>query len=79
MPRTTLFGHPLHPQLVVYPAGLLPFSFVLDLLHALNAAADGTDNLVRCRCSIRGSGNGGCDGAIHFAPAAVCEILRPQQ
>ena len=34
MPRTTLFGHPLHPQLVVYPAGLLPFSFVLDLLHA---------------------------------------------
>ena len=34
MPRTTLFGHPLHPQLVVYPAGLLPFSFALDLFHA---------------------------------------------
>ena len=34
MPKTTLFGHPLHPQLIVVPAGLLPFSFVLDVLHA---------------------------------------------
>jgi uncharacterized membrane protein len=27
-------GHPLHPQLIVMPAGLLPFSVVLDALHA---------------------------------------------
>jgi uncharacterized membrane protein len=27
-------GHPLHPQLIVMPAGLLPFSLVLDALHA---------------------------------------------
>jgi uncharacterized membrane protein len=34
MPQTTFAGHPLHPQLIVMPAGLLPFSFLLDLLHA---------------------------------------------
>ena len=33
MPRTTFAGHPLHPQLIVVPAGLLPFSFILDVLH----------------------------------------------
>jgi uncharacterized membrane protein len=27
-------GHPLHPQLIVMPAALLPFSLVLDALHA---------------------------------------------
>jgi uncharacterized membrane protein len=32
MPKTTFMGHPLHPQLIVAPAGLLPFSFVMDLL-----------------------------------------------
>jgi len=34
MPQTTFAGHPLHPQLIVMPAGLLPFSLLLDLLHA---------------------------------------------
>ena len=34
MPQVTLTGHPLHPQLIVMPAGLLPFSLVLDALHA---------------------------------------------
>jgi uncharacterized membrane protein len=33
MPQSTLAGHPLHPQLIVMPAGLLPFSLVLDALH----------------------------------------------
>jgi uncharacterized membrane protein len=33
MPHTTFAGHPLHPQLITMPAGLLPFSLVLDLLH----------------------------------------------
>jgi uncharacterized membrane protein len=27
-------GHPLHPQLIVMPAGLLPFSLLLDAFHA---------------------------------------------
>ena len=34
MPQVTLMGHPLHPQLIVMPAGLLPFSLILDALHA---------------------------------------------
>lgn len=34
MPQVTLAGHPLHPQMIVMPAGLLPFSLLLDLLHA---------------------------------------------
>ena len=33
MPKTTLVGHPLHPQLIVAPAGLLPFSLIMDLMH----------------------------------------------
>jgi uncharacterized membrane protein len=28
-------GHPLHPQLIVMPAALLPFSLLLDALHAV--------------------------------------------
>src|SRR5689334_21474473 len=31
--KTTLAGHPLHPQLIPFPAGLLPFSFVMDVMH----------------------------------------------
>ena len=31
--KSTLAGHPLHPILIVGPAGLLPFSFVMDLMH----------------------------------------------
>ena len=34
MPQVTLTGHPLHPQLIVMPAGLLPLSLLLDVLHA---------------------------------------------
>jgi uncharacterized membrane protein len=33
MYKTTLARHPLHPMLIVGPAGLLPFSFVMDLMH----------------------------------------------
>jgi uncharacterized membrane protein len=33
MPLTTFAGHPLHPQLVEFPLGLLPFSFAMDLMH----------------------------------------------
>lgn len=33
MPRATFAGHPLHPQLIVAPAGLLPFSLVMDVMH----------------------------------------------
>ena len=33
MPQVTFTGHPLHPQMIVMPAGLLPFSLLLDLMH----------------------------------------------
>jgi uncharacterized membrane protein len=33
MPKTTFAGHALHPQLIVLPAGLLPFSCALDAMH----------------------------------------------
>ena len=31
--KSTLAGHPLHPMLIVAPAGLLPFSFIMDLMY----------------------------------------------
>ncbi|HEX7008780.1 MAG TPA: DUF2231 domain-containing protein [Phycisphaeraceae bacterium] len=33
MKRATLAGHPLHPQLVSGPIGLLPFSLAMDLAY----------------------------------------------
>lgn len=33
MPKSTLAGHPLHPQIISAPAGLLPASLVLDTMH----------------------------------------------
>ena len=33
MPNATFAGHPLHPQLIVAPAALLPFSLVMDVMH----------------------------------------------
>lgn len=33
MPKSTVAGHPLHPMLIVAPAALIPFAFILDALH----------------------------------------------
>lgn len=33
MPKSTLAGHPLHPMLVVAPAALIPFGFVMDAMY----------------------------------------------
>jgi uncharacterized membrane protein len=35
MPVTTLAGHPLHPQLVGLPIGMLSFSWAMDALYEL--------------------------------------------
>lgn len=32
MPKLTLMGHPAHPQFIVAPAALLPFTLVMDVL-----------------------------------------------
>ena len=33
MPQSTVAGHPLHPMLIVAPAALIPFGFILDAMH----------------------------------------------
>lgn len=33
MPKSTFAGHPLHPMLIVAPAALIPFGFVLDAMY----------------------------------------------
>lgn len=33
MPKTTVAGHPAHPQLVSFPLALFPFTLALDVLH----------------------------------------------
>lgn len=33
MPKSTFAGHPLHPMLIVAPAALIPFGFILDAMH----------------------------------------------
>lgn len=33
MPKSTLAGHPLHPILIVAPAALIPFGFILDAMY----------------------------------------------
>src|SRR5947209_7938598 len=43
MPMTTFAGHPLHPQLVEFPLGLLPFSFAMDVMHLVTGDASYAD------------------------------------
>ena len=43
MPKTTFAGHPLHPQLLVIPAGLLPFSAVLDAMSLATGKSEYSD------------------------------------
>ena len=33
MPKSTLAGHPLHPMLIVAPAALIPFGFIMDAMY----------------------------------------------
>ncbi len=33
--RTKLFGHPIHPMLIVFPLGLLIMSVIFDILHCI--------------------------------------------
>ncbi len=35
MPKSTIAGHPAHPQLVTFPIALFPFSLVLEVLHGV--------------------------------------------
>lgn len=35
MPKSTVAGHPAHPQLVTIPIGLFPFSLAMDVLYGV--------------------------------------------
>lgn len=43
MPKTTFAGHALHPQLIVLPAGLLPFSALLDAMSIATGKSEYSD------------------------------------
>jgi uncharacterized membrane protein len=43
MPTTTFAGHPLHPMLIVAPAALIPFGFILDAMHRRSGKASYSD------------------------------------
>lgn len=43
MPTTTFAGHPLHPMLIVAPAALIPFGFILDAMYRRSGKASYSD------------------------------------
>jgi uncharacterized membrane protein len=61
MPKSTLAGHPLHPMLVVAPAALLPFGFILDAMHN---ATDNDDYANAAYYSLTGALIGGAAAAV---------------
>jgi uncharacterized membrane protein len=65
MPETTFAGHPLHPQLVAFPIGLLPYSLVMDFMHL----ATGKDCYKESahHCMMGGFVSGLAAGAAGFA------------
>lgn len=60
MPQSTFLGHPLHPQLIVLPAGLMPFSFAMDLLYRATGRRAFRD---AAYCSLAGGVVGGAAAA----------------
>jgi uncharacterized membrane protein len=68
MPRVTVAGHPLHPQLVGFPIGLIPFSFAMDCMYA----ATGDKNYAK---AAQYSLMGGAVGAVAAATAGVMDYL----
>lgn len=61
MPKSTFAGHPLHPMLIVAPAALLPFGFVLDALHR---ATDNDDYANAAYYSLTGALVGGLAAGV---------------
>lgn len=61
MPKSTLAGHPLHPMLVVAPAALIPFGFILDAMHR---ATDNDDYANAAYLSLAGGLVGGLAAGV---------------
>ncbi len=68
MPRVTVAGHPLHPQLVAFPIGLITFSFAMDCAYAI------TDNESFAKAA-QYSLIGGAASAVAAATAGVMDYL----
>ena len=68
MYKSTLAGHPLHPQLIVAPAGLLPFSFVMDVMHGRTGDPSYAD-------AAYYSMYGGCLGALAAGAAGAVDYF----
>jgi uncharacterized membrane protein len=61
MPKSTVAGHPLHPMLIVAPAALLPFGFILDAMHR---ATDNDDYANAAYYSLTGGLLGGLAAGV---------------
>jgi uncharacterized membrane protein len=61
MPKSTLAGHPLHPMLIVAPAALIPFAFILDAMHR---ATDNDDYANAAFYSLTGGLVGGLAAGV---------------
>jgi uncharacterized membrane protein len=78
MPKSTLAGHPLHPMLIVAPAALIPFGFILDAMHR----ATGNDDYANAAYySLMGGLTGGLAAGVagamdYLAIAPDTEVKR---
>lgn len=68
MPRVTVAGHPLHPQLVAFPIGLITFSFAMDCMYAIT---DDENYAKAAQYSLIG----GAVSAVAAATAGVLDFL----
>ncbi len=68
MPRVTVAGHPLHPQIVAFPIGLITFSFAMDCMYA---ATDDENYAKAAQYSLIG----GAATAVAAASAGVMDYL----
>jgi uncharacterized membrane protein len=68
MPKSTFAGHPLHPMLIVAPAALLPFGFILDAMHSSTHKASYSN-------AAYYSLVGGLVGGVAAAAAGVMDYL----
>jgi uncharacterized membrane protein len=68
MPKTTFAGHPLHPQLVELPLGLLPFSCLMDLMHCATGNESYAETAYHCMV-------GGVVGGLAAGTAGTADYL----
>jgi uncharacterized membrane protein len=71
VPKSTFAGHPLHPMLIVAPAALIPFGFILDAMHSATQK-DSYSNAAYYSLT------GGLVGGLAAATAGVMDYLAVQ-